>query len=164
LEYEPLSHGFKFLHDRRWYPTLEKGDHLAMRLVDRGELIAQCNVSELAKSESGQGLSLTKFQSDIETALTKTFQRFVQASEGTTSTGNKIYRVVAEGTVSELPIQWNYYLVSNADGRQAVFAFTLEGSLAPQLGESDQEVVRSLSFEDPPLKTASQPTVATPKK
>ncbi len=89
----------------------------------------------------------------------------MQASEGTTSTGNKIYRVVAEGSVSDLPIEWNYYLVSNPDGRQAVFAFTLEQPLVAQLGETDQELVRSLVFQDPPLKTAAQqPTVATPKK
>ena len=64
-----MNHGFTFHHDRRWYPTLEKGDHLAMRLVDRGELVAQCNVSQLAKAEPGQGLSLAKFQADVKDVL-----------------------------------------------------------------------------------------------
>ena len=164
LEYEAVNHGFTFHHDRRWYPMQEQDDHLAMRLVDRGALIAQCNVSQLAKAEPSTTLSLAKFQADVERALGKNFKRFLQASEGTTSTGNKIFRVLAEGSVSDLPIQWNYYLVSDPDGRQAVFAFTLEGALAAQLGETDQELVRSLSFAEPTVKTASQPTVATPKK
>jgi hypothetical protein len=164
LEYEAVNHGFTFLHDRRWYPMQEQTDHLAMRLVDRGALVAQCNVSQLTKAEPSADVSLAKFQADVERALGKNFKRFLQASEGTTSTGNKIYRVLAEGSVSDLPIQWNYYLVSDPEGHQAVFAFTLESSLTAQLAEADQQLVRSLTFAEPPVKTASEPTLAKPKK
>ncbi len=38
---------FQFLHDRRWHEVDETNDRVAMRLVDRGELVAQCNVSVL---------------------------------------------------------------------------------------------------------------------
>ena len=97
--------------------------------------------------------------------MTKNFKRFLQASEGTTSTGNKIYRVVAEGSVSDLPIQWNYYLVSNPDGRQVVFAFTLEEIVGSPTrrqrpGSGPVAVVRRSAAKD----CSGQPTVATPKK
>jgi hypothetical protein len=138
-----------------------------MRLVDRGALIAQCNVSHLAKVDMQQLPTLPKFQEDVQKALGKNFQRFAQATESNTSSGNKIYRVVAEGNASELPIRWIYYLVSNAEGRQVVFAFTVEEALVDRLGDVDQDLVRTLVFKSPApasVAKANEPTLAKPRK
>src|SRR5207249_3209376 len=39
------SGGFQLTHDRRWSVMLERGDLTVLRLIDRGDLIAQCNIS-----------------------------------------------------------------------------------------------------------------------
>jgi hypothetical protein len=144
----------------------DAGEVLTMRYVDRGELVAQCNVSSLAEVDPGKIPTLAKFQQDIEKALDKNFGQFIQASEAMSSSGHAIYRVVAEGKVSDLPIQWRYYLVADREGRQAVFAYTLESELARQLGDADQELVSSVQFIARPGLTKGQPTPAaapTPK-
>ena len=119
----------------------ETADSLAMRLVDRGELVAQCNVTTLAPVKPGGQATLEKFQQDIERSLAKSFRRFLAASQSENDLGYTIYRVAAEGAVDELPIQWNYYLVADRQGRQTVFAFTLESDLVERLGAADAAVV-----------------------
>ena len=119
-----------------------------MRLVDRGELVAQCNVSALADTAPGKPTTLSKFQEDIKKTLDKNFGQFLNAAQSTTESGINIYRVITAGTVSELPIQWNYYLVSDGEGHQTVFAFTVEQALVERLGNADQEIVNSLEFAE----------------
>lgn len=150
LEYESTAGHFRLLHDRQWHVMNETADSLAMRLVDRGELVAQCNVTSLEPVKPGGHASLDKFQQDVEKSLSKSFRRFLGVSESVNDLGYTIYRVAAEGTVDELPIQWNYYLVADAKGRQTVFAFTLESNLVERLGAADAAVVGTLEFTDAP--------------
>jgi hypothetical protein len=146
LEYVSSSGRLQLRCDRRWFVMNDQPDAVALRLVDRGELVAQCNVSALADAAPDKPTTLTKFQEDIKKTLDKNFGQFLNASQSTSESGINIYRVVIAGTVSELPIQWNYYLVSDREGHQTVFAFTVEQALVEKLGNADQEIVDSLEF------------------
>lgn len=157
LECQSPRGKFRFQHDRGWHVMNDAGEVLTMRYVDRGELVAQCNVSSPPEADPNKRPTLAAFQREIQTGLEKSFGQFVQASESVSSVGHVIYRVVAEGKVSDLPIQWRYYLVADEQGRQAVYAFTLESELAAQLGDADQELVSTLEFIEQPGKSG-QPT------
>jgi hypothetical protein len=157
LEYRSGRGGFSLLHDRRWHVMSDNPESVVMRLVDRGHLVAQCNVSSLAKVAPGKHVTLEKFQQDIQQSLGDKFTQFVTASEGTTQQGHIIYRVVAVGKVSELPIQWNYYLVADREGRQAALAFTVEDEQIVRLAETDGSIAESIEFFEP------NATAAVPK-
>lgn len=156
LVYDSTAGEFRLVHDRRWH-AINDDKLLTLRLVDRGDLIAQCNVSALAKVGPGERVTLAKFQSDIQQALGNKFERFVKASQGTDERGYVRYSVQAVGTVAELPIQWNYYLVSDDQGRQVVFAFTLEEALVERFADADAVLVGMLDFLEP--ATASQNSI-----
>lgn len=160
LSYHSRLGGYRFLHDRRWHVMFESSEMLAMRMVDRGELLAQCNGSSIAPLEPGKYADLASFQQDIKKSLGESFGQFVKASETTNPLGNRVLRVEAVGMASDLPIQWNYYLVTNAQGRQVVFAFTAESSLMELLGGADAAIVDSLEFVEQPVATAAEPTLA----
>ncbi|HUY92505.1 MAG TPA: hypothetical protein VMV10_27450 [Pirellulales bacterium] len=165
LECQSPTGKFRFQHSRGWHVMNDASEVLTMRYVDRGELVAQCNVSAPPDAEPGKSPTLASFQREIQTGLDKSFGQFIQASESVTSAGHVVYRVVAEGKVSELPIQWRYYLVADDQGRQAIYAFTLESELAAQLGDADQELVSTLEFVKRP-GGSGRPTpvdAATPK-
>lgn len=149
LEYRSTQGGFKLLHGRHWHVMNDTREAVAMRLVERGDLVAQCNVSALPKTDPGKHLPIERFQQDIQAVLDKNFGQFVQASERTSPHGHILYRVVAAGLVNELPIQWIYYLVADREGRQVVLAFTVEAEQLPQLAESDQAIAESLEFIEP---------------
>lgn len=159
LEYRAPGDRWRIQHDRRWHIMTDKTDGMAMRLVERGDLLAQCNVSQLPTSEPGKHPSLAKFQEDVQRALGKDFKQFVNASETRNSLGYTMYRVVAEGVVSDLAIQWVYYLVADSHGRQVVFAFTLEQTLTGQLADADLALVETLIINEP-ASTAAVPTLA----
>jgi hypothetical protein len=160
LLYTAPDQSFVIEYDRQWHIMNETSNMLAMRLVDRGELLAQCNVSPLAKSEPNSAIELGKFQDDIRRSLGKNFGQFIHASEHASSTGMRMLCAVASGEVEGLAIQWNYYHISDRDGHQAVVAFTVESELASQLGERDRALVEGLRFTSPAMTTASQPTEA----
>lgn len=157
LECQSPQGKFRFQHDRGWHVMNDAGEVLTMRYVDRGELVAQCNISAPPDAKADKRPTLASFQREIQNGLDKSFGQFVQASESVSSVGHVIYRVVAEGKVSDLPIQWRYYLVADEQGRQAIYAFTLESELAAQLGDADQQLVSTLEFIEQPGE-AGQPT------
>lgn len=157
LECESPTKKFSILHDRDWHLMSDAGDLLALRYVDRGELVAQCNVSALPDVEPGHEPPLAKFQRDLEKSLGESFGRFIEASESGDSSGHYIYRVVVEGRVSDLPIEWHYYLVGDRRGRAAVFAFTVEQELAGRLADRDRALISTLSFTDRPRDAAPTP-------
>ena len=85
----------------------------------------------------------------------KNFGQFVKASEETTPEGYRVFRVVANGEVASLPIEWIYYLVKSADGQQqASLAFTLEPNLEQRFGSADREFLARLLLMTPPVKEA----------
>jgi hypothetical protein len=162
LECAAPNKKFSIYHGRDWHLMTDAGEMLALRYLDRGELVAQCNISSLADVEPSKEPSLATFQHDLERSLGESFERFVEASESTSSTGCRIYRIVAEGRVSDLPIQWHYYLVANGEGRLAVFAFTVESDLVERLGNADAAVVTSIEFA--PRPKSAEPTRAAGRR
>ncbi|MEX2121423.1 MAG: hypothetical protein WD847_17650 [Pirellulales bacterium] len=156
LEYESPGGKFQLAYDRRWHIMDDRADLLAMRLVDRGELIAQCNVSALPPVEPGKHVTLPKFQADIGRSLSGDFRQIREAAASEAG-GLLTYRVVAEGEVAELPMRWHYYLVAGAEGRQVVFAFTVEPGLVERLAGADEMLVSSVQFAPGQAATAARP-------
>jgi hypothetical protein len=154
LVHESNAGGFRLFLDRRWHNVNDEAKLLTLRFVDRGDLLAQCNISPLAKAAAGQHVTLAQFQADIREALGDNFGQFLRASEGSDAHGRVIYSVVANGKVSELPIEWHYYLVADSQGRQIAFAFTLEEGLVERFGDTDRLLVGNVELFEPVAETA----------
>lgn len=164
LRCESPTKKFTIAHARDWHLMTDSGELLALRLVDRGELVAQCNVSALPDVRPENMPSLAKFQQDLRRSLDKSFGNFVEASESVNSLGYRVLRVVVEGQISDLPLRWHYYLVTDQAGHAAVVAFTVETELLPRLGDTDGELVANLQFAPaeakPPATAAKAPAAA----
>jgi hypothetical protein len=146
LLFETTTGGFAFLYEPRWQIVGSKGDSVVLRLVDRGELIAQCNVSMLPKLNIEQPLTLEMFQKEVQQSLGKHFGLFERAAERQTPGGLRLLHVVATGAVSELPITWHYYLLINQAGQRAAVSFTMENLVADRFGVADQLVLDHFRF------------------
>ncbi|MHB8863489.1 MAG: hypothetical protein ACYC6N_13890 [Pirellulaceae bacterium] len=146
LEFRSPAGGFEMLVDRRWHAMIEREDVSVLRLVDRGDLIAQCNLSALPPLESGETFSIVDFQQDVKRALADHFGEYVTASETVTDSGLHVMRVVITGKISELPIEWVYYHLTDEQGRRASCVYTYESALADRFGASDQSLLSSFRF------------------
>jgi hypothetical protein len=160
IEYLSTGGGYRLDYDRRWHVMTDAREVLSLRLVDRGELVAQCNVRHIAIPDAGRTPTLTQFQADVRRSLDKNFGQFVRVSESGNSIGQTVFRAEAAGSVEELPIHWIYYLVLDNQGRQVVFAFTVEEPLLERLGGADTELISTVRFLDPGA-TAEQPADAS---
>ena len=156
LSFRSAGGEFGFLHDRRWFLTTEDPKLAVFRYLERGELIAQCNVSAVPTTQK-KALTLAEFQRDIQTSLGKNFGQFVSARQSTNDHGHTIFRVVVHGTVSKLPIQWVYYLIGDSKGRRVSLAFTLEESLVDRFSEADRLLAASIQILDPKAMTVANP-------
>jgi uncharacterized protein YjeT (DUF2065 family) len=159
LELPLPAAGIELTHDRRWRVMTEEHDTTVLRLVDRGDLVAQCNLSPRPALAQSEQLTLEGFQDDVRRALGKNAEQMVEASEEVSDAGLRILRVLVAGKTGELPIQWTYYHLSNDAGRRAALVFTMEGSLAERYPQIDRELVAGFRFapEKSPTPAAARP-------
>jgi hypothetical protein len=153
LEYRSDAKGYRFLYDRRWHITREEPELVVMRLVERGDMIAQCNIAPSTKALE-KPVELIQFQNDVQSALGKMFNRFERASERGTDSGLRILQTTVAGSAQELPIQWRYYLIHDHDGRGLTMIFTLEEPLVQQFGTQDKPIIDSVEFIEPKMAAA----------
>jgi hypothetical protein len=156
LTYASPEGGWQVTHDRCWHVIGDDRDLTILRRVDRGELIAQCNISPLPKIAPDKQIALADFQEDVQKALGESFGEFVEAGQWANDADYRVYRVAVRGEVSQLPIRWDYYLVADEHGHQVVLAFTVEQQLLERFDKADEELIRSLRFLDPKLASSDQ--------
>lgn len=160
----PDKGGFRLLHDRRWRVLIDQKESLVLRLVDRGDLIAQCNISTLPKLSAGRSVELEQLQEEIQRSLGASFGQFSEASQNLSDEGVRILRVAATGTASDIPVSWIYYLLSDEAGRRVSIVFAHESKLQEQFGDADRMLVGSFAFADAQDdESAPQPTPASQK-
>ena len=163
LAYHSAKGKFSFLYDPRWRITREQTESVVMRLVDRGELVAQCNVSLLPKLNPQQTFTLEMFQKEVQQSLGKNFRQFERAAEQKSPTGLRMLHAIALGAVAEVPITWHYYLLIDETGQRAAISFTMEDTLADRFGQADRLVLDEFRFDPPTIRTAAQPRVRIPR-
>jgi hypothetical protein len=157
LSYTAQGGQFHLLHDRRWFLTSDDPKLAVFRLVDRGELVAQCNISAIAAGQK-KLVTLAEFQRDVQNSLGKNFGQFASASQTTHEAGYTVLRVVARGAVSQLPIEWVYYLIADGKGHKVSLAFTLEESLQDRFAQSDRALANAVRLAEPKAETAAKPS------
>ena len=155
--------GLRLYHDRSWHLFHQTSRVAILRLLDTGNLIAQCNIEALPKATGDQNFTLTQFEAEVRRALGNSAGPGVQSSERKSETGLTSYRVVATGQVGGTEMEWRYYLVRGTDGRQFVMIFVVEPKNIEALGVKDQAIVEGAELFAPsePTSATSQP-VASP--
>jgi hypothetical protein len=149
---------FTLAHDRRWHVVTDDERVTVMRMLEDGELIAQVNVTPLARQQAGKAITLEAFQADVGKVLGQNLAGIVKAGEKMNEQDYRICRVEALGKVNDLDIQWIYYHVTDKDGRGAAFAFTLDSKLAERFAGEEESLVASLQLLDPTTKGTTEAT------
>lgn len=165
LTYASESAGLRLMHDRRWRMMREGENTVVLRLIENGNVITQCNLHRLIDLEPEKQPTLEEFKADVKKSLGEHFGQFEDAGAEFTPLGLRRLRVTVSGVVSEVPIRWNYYHLSDNAGRQATCIFTLQQARLEQLGDQDLQLTDVLVLENRPKKpqTAGTPEPAEPR-
>lgn len=165
LEFTAAKSPFQLQIGRQWRVVNDDDQSTILRLVDRGDLIAQGDISLMVDLPPGKSLPLEEFQQEVENALGESFGQFVEASQSVTDRGISMLRVAAIGMTKDLPIQWNYYHLSDPQGRQAAMVFTCESELIERLQDQDRAIAQSFQFvHSSALEESKQPAKDQPSK
>jgi len=157
LEHVSAGRRFRLLHDRRWHVMVDQPNLTVLRLVDGGELVAQCNITRTADRKATEREPLAAFRRDIREKLGDRFGKYQASTTVTTDQGVTMDRLVIDGVQGMLPIRWIYFRLTDAEGRRAVAVITLENSLIKTFGVADQKLLGGFSFLEPkPVRTSQR--------
>ena len=162
LSYDSPEGGWQFAHDRRWFIHSDHAEVAVLRLIDRGDLLAQCKISALPKLTAGKQTALAAFQDDVRHALGDNFKQFLRASQQGNDADYRVYRVAVQGETSDLVMQWIYYLVADKHGHRVVLAFIFEDELADRFDQADEGLLSTLRLVD--RQVASKPKNEGPQQ
>ncbi len=160
LQFLSREAGWELAHDRRWIVIQERKDTVVLRMVDEGDYVGQCNISAASRPPEGKEVTLSAFQDDVRQSLGKSFGQLVRAGQSHSDADYRVYRVVIQGEVAQMPIQWVYYRLADRSGRQVILAFTVKGEYVDRFARADEELVRSLRISEPRVAAKPVPVAA----
>ena len=164
LEFTSTHGGYRLVHGRDWHLI---GDHpvaAVMRLVDHGELIAQCNLSPLRDLPAGKQVGLDQFADEVRDSIE--FGQITESEGFADTQGRDILKVVVAGEAEGISVRRIYYHLSNSDGRRVALLFTLKEDLAERFEQHDWRLIRGIELiaqpkAGPESKSAAKSTSRT---
>ncbi len=149
---------YNLLHDRQWHTYWDDPKLVVLKRLDKGKVVAQCNLATGPNAGKGKHQDLTQFRDDLRKSLKQRFVQFLGAGEvdGDPAGGFR-YKVGVQGREGEFGVLWNYYLIASPEGDQLLATFTLAEEDAAAFGSQDLEMIGSLQWYNPPVDARANP-------
>jgi hypothetical protein len=138
----------ELLLDRSWHVVSQTDHQTVLRLLERGELVAQLNVIPWAKAKPGEHVSVAELRKHIEESPGFKVDQVLQASEVPDDEKRWIYRVSVVGQSDGIQVLQNYYAVAGPQGDQLILLFTTDVAQADRLGAHDLATVGTVQFPE----------------
>ena len=155
--------GVSTIMDRHWRLMSDLPGNTFLRMTENDRSIAQCNLRPLARLEPGKQRTLEAFQQDVQHTLGDQLEDLLEADQRLSASGLRVLRVVAQGAVEGVPIQWIMIHFSDDSGRRMLATFTMENGNVESFMGSDAQFADSFRFEKTPsnaneVEEKDQPT------
>jgi hypothetical protein len=145
LECADANGRFELMHPREWQMVSQTADHLVLRLVERGDFIAQATITPWKAAEKGKHLSPEEFKQAMNATPGWEPERELQSTEvPLEGDGRWAYRTSVQGQLDGVAVVQNFYLLAAPSGEQVVVAVTMTPKQADKLGARDLTLVASL--------------------
>jgi hypothetical protein len=136
---------YSLLHGREWHVVAQNDKHLVMRLMERGDFIAQVTITPWEEAPKGQKhLSPEAFKEAMNDIPGWEPEKELQASEVPADKDHWIYRFSVQGQMDGVAVLQNFYLVAGPNGEQVILTFTMTPKQADKLGARDLSLAASL--------------------
>ena len=137
-------------HDRDWHTYWDDPRVTVLKRVERGRLVAQCNLAVGPNAGRGKHQDPDQFRDDVRKGLGARFGHLIGAGEVDGSpAGGFRYKVGVQGKQGDLGLVWYYYLIAAPEGDQLLATFTLAETEARSFGDQDETVIGSLRWMKP---------------
>jgi hypothetical protein len=147
LECADLKGRYELMHPREWQTVSQTADHLVLRLVERGDFIAQATITPWKSAAKGEHLSPEAFKEAMNATQGWEPESELQSGEVPgDGAGRWIYRISVQGRLDGVAVVQNFYLIAAPGGEQVVVVVTMTPKQADKLGARDLTLVASLEF------------------
>jgi len=138
---------YTLLHDRDWHIYWDDPRQAVFKRLDRGEMVAQCNLAAGPDAGKGRHQDVAQFRDDLKKGLGNRFVRFNgQGEVDGAAAGGFRYQVTVEGRQGDSGVLWHYYLIASPEGDQLIATFTLGLAQQAQFADSDRRMIGSLEW------------------
>jgi hypothetical protein len=147
LEFRDPKGRYELVHNRDWQTVGLTDDHLVLRLMERGDFIAQVTVTPWTAAGKGKHLTPEEFKDAMSRTPGWEPEKELQAAEMPTGGDSRwIYRTSYLGKMDGTPVMQNFYLVAGPEGDQVVLLFTMTPKKGEKLGDRDLTFAASVDF------------------
>jgi hypothetical protein len=147
VEYRHPKGKFELNYSRDWQVVGEPDGRLILRLMDRGDFVAQATITPWTPAEKGKHLSPDEFRAAMAEAPGWEAEKELQAGEVPGGgEGRWVYRVSMQGKADGVAVLQNFFLIAGPNGDQVVVAVTLTPKKAEQLGGRDLSLAGSVEL------------------
>lgn len=146
LEYKDPQKRFELLHERGWTQVTRTQNHLVLRLMEKGDFLAQATITQWANAGKGRHQSPEEFQAAIRKI--PGWEQSEVLSSGEMPSGDRrwIYRHAVAGKLEGVEVLQTFYLIAGPDGDQVVISVTCTPKQSTRIAGRDQILVTSLEF------------------
>jgi len=137
---------FTLTYARDWHMTARTDEHMTLRLMDRGDFVAQVTLTPWTKAERGVHMTPKDFREIVEETPGLDDDEVHEDGESKSEHGHYVYRFSALGETDGIKTLHIFYLVAGPEGDQMVLYFTMRQTLAEKLGTRDLALVNGLDF------------------
>ncbi|HEX3148094.1 MAG TPA: hypothetical protein VHR66_08410 [Gemmataceae bacterium] len=137
---------YQFLHSRDWHVVGQTDYHLVLRLLDRGDFVAQATVTPWTNAGAGKHISPEDFEKLTAGGSNWKMEQVTDRTSVPTDADRWAYRVSAQGMLDGNQVVQNFYVMANANGDQIVVTFTMRPASVARLGTRDLELLNAIDF------------------
>lgn len=157
LNYRDEKSRFSFQHSRDWHLVGVQDEQVVLRLLDRGDFVAQVTFTPWKKAAPEKMLTIEQFADLMNEAPAWQVEKLLEKTEKVDVPGKtKVQRVSAEGTLSGQKVVQFFYLVGSEQGEQMIVTFTMKPEQVQKLAARDMALVRSVRLESMLTATAQR--------
>ena len=146
LSYTDRGKRFAMVYARDWQLVAHTNSFVVMRLLDRGDFVAQATITPLQQAAAGKYLTDDEFKELINATPGWVAEAEAKVEEITSSSGYTIRRLATQGQLDGLKATQYCYLVASPQGEQVVVAFTMTPAQVQTLNTRDLALVRGFTF------------------
>lgn len=146
LSYADAKGRYRFNYARDWRIVGQTEHHLVMRLLDRGDFVAQMTMTNWKNAGAGKHLSPDEFQKIVSASPGWAMEQIVDHGEVAGDADRWAYRITARGELDGTKVVQNFYLVANQQGDQIIVTFTMKPTNSARLGTKDLAIVNALEI------------------
>lgn len=146
LTIRDVKNRFEIACSRDWQLTGRTDAHIVLRLLDRGEFIAQATVTPWQSATAGQHTDPRAFRDAMLRSPGWTAEQAIGEGEIPGRNGRRIFRLAARGHMDNIPVVQTFYLVAFPSGEQIVVAVTTKPTQVEKLAARDLSLLDGLSI------------------